>query len=102
MRRCKALAMVPSPGAIAPPCQTPWLVTRSTVMAVPHETTSPGRPGGMSRRRGEDAQGTIGAAGLGPLDVAWHGNLGGRLKPGHSSRSAWTGETRRAASRPEG
>ena len=33
---------IPRPGAIAPPCQRPSAETRSTVTAVPHETTSPG------------------------------------------------------------
>ena len=71
------------PGRDRAPLPDALAVTRSTVMAVPHETTSPGRPGGMSRRRREDPESTIRAAGLGPLDVFGNGNLGRRLKPGY-------------------
>ena len=51
--RFRARAVWPSPGAIAPPCQTPSLVILSTVIAVPHITTRPGRPAGTIRVQGE-------------------------------------------------
>ena len=60
------------PGAIAPPCQTPPAVIRSTVIAVPHETTRPGRPAGHVPSAAEDGQGPVGTAGLGSFDV--HGD----------------------------
>ena len=76
-----ALAITPSPGAIAPPCHTPSLVTRSTVMAVPHETTRPGPTGRHQPKRGQNTEGAIGTADLGSLNVHGNRNLGGGLKP---------------------
>ena len=56
MRRCKARAASPGPIAIAPPCQIPSAMIRSTVIAVPHKTTSPGRSWGISRTAADTAK----------------------------------------------
>ena len=53
--RCRARAPRNSPGAITPPCQTPAAEIRSMVIAVPHETTSPGWPWGMCSRAARTA-----------------------------------------------
>ena len=56
-----------SPGAIAPPCQIPCSEIRSTVMAVPHETTSPGRPRGARPMAAATASARSAPAVSGPI-----------------------------------